>query len=286
MESSLYQVFLFSVLWLILWLPLGALLAFLLKWKPFRPLSPLEKLPLVLSLYAIAPLILAKLLSRFKLSWVDIGISLENLLSGSFFLGLLISVASIVGLFTFFWGMGWVHRQTLPDPEHKNVTQDMTQEGLSSSSNASSPNALILIPSLLVLGILIGGVEELVFRGFLTGRLCEGLSLGAAGAIASLIFALLHLVWEGKDNIPQLPGLWVMGMVLTIAWWVDEQAIALAWGLHAGWVWSVATIDALAIIQYSDAVPSWVTGIDQKPLAGVMGVVALGITGLGIALLR
>ena len=284
MTSNISQVFLFSFFWLVVWIPCGVLLALILKWKPFQPLSPLQKLPFVLSLYAIAPFVLAEILSLFDTSWVAIGFSVENILSGSFFLGLIISILSIAGLFGLFFGMGWVTApSTIDSPIGK--TDDSEDVSLPANSVPETPHPGLLVPALFGLGLIIGGVEELIFRGFLTGRLCESFSVWWAGAIASLIFALLHLVWEGKDNSPQLPGLWVMGMVLTLAWWVDHQGIALAWGLHTGWVWSVATVDSLALIQYSNTVPAWVTGIDDKPLAGVMGVGALVLTGLGIAIL-
>ena len=279
--SNLLEVFLFSFIWPTAWLPFGIFLAFLLGWKPFQPLSLSQKLFFVLSLYAIAPLALAGILFLFDLPWLSIGLSVENIQSGSFFVGLILSTASIAGLFGLFLGLGWINVQ--PIQNFQSSPADPVKD-TSSEFNAPSPllHPTLLVFPLFILGIIIGGVEELVFRGFLTGRLCESWAVWLAGAIASLIFALLHLVWEGKDNIPQLPGLWVMGIVLTIAWWVDHQAIALAWGLHAGWVWSIATLDSLELIQYTKTVPDWVTGVDNKPLAGVMGVGALAITGLAL----
>ena len=286
MAPNILQVFIFSLFWPIIWLPLCILLTLALKCNPLQPLSPLQKLPFVLSLYAIAPLVLAGILYFFDLSWSAIGVSVGNILSGSFFLGLTISVLSIAGLFSLFFIMGWVK---VPSLHGATVSSEHELGAVSSpvtpSTSSAKPHPGWLIPVLLGLGIIIGGVEELIFRGFLTGRLAESFPLWWAGAIASLIFALLHLVWEGTENVPQLPGLWVMGIVLTVAWWLDHQAIALAWGLHAGWVWSVATIDSLELVQYTNTVPDWVTGIDNKPLAGIMGIGALALTGVGIALL-
>jgi hypothetical protein len=45
-------------------------------------------------------------------------------------------------------------------------------------------------------------------------------------AIANLLFALLHLVWEGRATVPQLPqlpGLLIMGLVLSRACWSPEE---------------------------------------------------------------
>ena len=247
--ASVLPIVLFFSLWLVVWTPIGILIASALGWNPLTPLSPVQKLPFVLSLYALAPLLLAGVLWWVDLSWRSIGISVTNLLSHSFFLGLMISGASIVGLFSLFWGLGWVkYNGDRTVVSSLNPTETDTGSGASEKESRSFP-PIVVLSSLLGLGVIVGGVEELVFRGFLTGRLCELWPVWLSGAIASLIFALLHLVWEGPTNSPQLPGLWVMGMVLTLAWWVDDQAIALAWGLHAGWVWSVATIDSLDLFQ-------------------------------------
>lgn len=283
-ESSIFQIVLFFGLWVVAWTPLAFFLAYTLGWNPLKSLSPLQKLPFVLSLYFLAPFLLGVVLLWADLRWRSIGISVANLLSGSFVMGLIISACSIVGLFTVFLILGWVKNSNNRALESTQDSSDFFPEK-PPDDRSSVLSPIVLIPAFLGLGIIVGGIEELVFRGFLTGRLCEVASIGVAGAIASLIFATLHLVWEGKENIPQLPGLWVMGMVLTVAWWIDGQAIALAWGLHAGWVWSIATIDTLELVEYTHAVPSWVTGIDNKPLAGVMGVGALALTGLGLCLL-
>ncbi|MEM9215800.1 MAG: CPBP family intramembrane glutamic endopeptidase [Cyanobacteria bacterium P01_F01_bin.150] len=215
------------------------------------------------------------------------GISDPNLLFGSFLFGLIIGVVGIAGLFSLFKGLGWITPNSLQlalphTPEIKEKVEKTDASSAISNNESLLSAVTMLIPSFLILGLIVGGVEELVFRGFLTGRLCEVWPVWISGAISSAVFALLHLVWEGKDNIPQLPGLWTMGMVLTLAWWIDDGAIALAWGLHTGWVWSMATIDALELVTYTHTVPAWVTGIDNKPLAGIMGVSSLVLTGLGI----
>lgn len=315
-SHSLVQILLFSFFWLLAWVPFCLLLAYKLQWRPFTPTSPEQKLPLVLTLYGVAPFVLAGLLASENLPWKTVGISSAHLLySGSFFVGLAISVLGMAGLFGFFYSLGWIHwsfpiggskpsgADRRSDLSQKNINKKVVNDEAGQSQLKSpdepmfagnldqvdlidiqnSPWMLMLL--LLALGIVIGGIEELIFRGFLTSRLIQDFSIWTAGTIASLIFALLHLVWEGKENLPQLPGLWLMGIVLTIAWWLDQQQIALAWGLHAGWVWSIATIDTLELVKYSDVVPEWVTGVGQKPLAGIAGIIALVGTAMTLILL-
>ena len=94
-----------------------------------------------------------------------------------------------------------------------------------------------------------------------------------------MIFAVLHLVWEQTETLPQLPGLWLMGMVLVLARLADGHNLGIAWGLHAGWVWAIATIDTAGLITYTDKVSAWVTGINKKPLAGLTGIMCVSATG-------
>jgi membrane protease YdiL (CAAX protease family) len=129
----------------------------------------------------------------------------------------------------------------------------------------------------MVIALLVGGIEELVFRGFLFTQLEQIYSVSIAAIISSLIFALLHLVWEVRETTPQLPGLWFMGMVLVLARFADNGSLGLAWGLHAGWVWSIASIDTLNLVDYTDDM-EWITGKNNKPLAGVAGIFCMVIT--------
>ena len=281
------QVLLFFLIWLVAWLPIAGILSSSLDWTPFQPVTPEQKLPLVLSLYAIAPLILAGIIRWSDGSWRACGLSLETLQPGSFFAGLAASLGSMVVLFGFYGLVGWAELSRSTPEMQINASGEEQRVPENSENRAidQTLSRMLIVFSLLLLGIAVGFIEELVFRGFLTRQFLDAFPLWIAGGIVSLIFAFLHLIWEGQDNIPQLPGLWVMGVVLTVAWWVDQQSIALAWGLHAGWVWSSATIDTLELVRYPEATPQWLTGRDGKLLAGVMGVGALALTGIWIGIL-
>jgi membrane protease YdiL (CAAX protease family) len=135
-----------------------------------------------------------------------------------------------------------------------------------------------LLPTLAI-GLIVSVVEELVFRGFLLSQLQHDYALWVAAASSSLIFALLHLVWDGADIAPQLPGLWLMGIVLVVARWADGGSLGLACGLHAGWIWGMASLDAAQLVHYTDRAPAWMTGLKKQPLAGGMGLLLLGVTG-------
>ncbi|MGK7891836.1 MAG: lysostaphin resistance A-like protein [Leptolyngbyaceae cyanobacterium] len=273
------QVLLFFGLWLILWLPIVAILLPRIRWQPFHPTAPTQKIPLVLSLYAIAPLASYAILRYYHLSWVAIGLRSIRLLGPSFGVGLMLGLGSFLALFGFYVGVGWANWElswSHENSDDQNLNQPLEQPSLLQSITTKTG----LFLALLLLSGVVGFSEELVFRGFITSRLATFSDVRLAGAIASLIFALLHLVWDVKGTFPQLPGLWMMGLVLTVAWWVDHQSIGLAWGLHSGWVWAIATVDSFGLIHYRETAPTWGVGIDKQPLASIPGLIALIIVGI------
>ena len=51
-------------------------------------------------------------------------------------------------------------------------------------------------------------------------------------------------------------------------------------GLHGGLVWGNYIIEVGKLIKYSGAAPQWVTGVNNNPLAGVMGFNGFNIVGI------
>lgn len=107
--------------------------------------------------------------------------------------------------------------------------------------------------------LLIGVIEEVVFRGFILNALRKSLGPAAAVLLSSALFAAVHFIkpaepsavdhWysgflllahpfsaAGNTLIPELSTLFCMGSVLaTLSLWT--RSVYLAVGLHAGWVW-------------------------------------------------
>ena len=230
-------------------------MAKLLHWTPKQPLQEEQKIPLIASLYLLAPVILflANLLTNQ--SFANYGWIRNFSILYSFLLGFGWGILSLVFVFgcQLYFGLCEFKQSNLE----------------------SVPSTLLTI---MLVALLVGAVEELVFRGFLLTQLEEIYSVWVAAIISSLIFALLHLVWERRETVPQLPGLWLMGMVLVLARFADNGSLGLAWGLHAGWVWSIASIDTLNLINYPENKWLWITGKNKKPLAGVAGIFCMLIT--------
>ena len=253
---SLLQVIAFFLAWACCWFPLAIVCAIAIGWRPPQPIAVEQKLPLLASLYIIAPLVLWQASQLVGKYFSDYGLIWNFRLFSSLGIGFFLGVLTIVVLFAIQTALSWVNWQKQDE-----------QKLLS-----------VLIPTFL-LALWIGGTEELIFRGFVLTQLRQDFAPILAAAISSIIFALLHLVWEQKETIPQLPGLWLMGMVLVLARWVDNGSLGLAWGLHTGWVWAIATVDTLQIINYTGVTSEWLTGRNGKPLAGVAGILCMLVTG-------
>ncbi|MBI4782759.1 MAG: CPBP family intramembrane metalloprotease [Oscillatoriophycideae cyanobacterium NC_groundwater_1537_Pr4_S-0.65um_50_18] len=252
---------LFFIVWLGCWLPIAIPLAIGVKWHPFKPLTLAQKLPLLSSLYLVAPFVIWGSAALTGETFAQLGLPWQAGLLRSLGLGLGAGVVGLGGMFVLQERWGWLKLATRP----------------SAALSSSAVQTLLLM---LLLGLWVGGIEEMVFRGFLFNQLRQDYPFWLAGAIASLIFALLHLVWEGSKNLPQLPGLWLMGMALILARNADGGNLGLAWGLHAGWVWTIASLDSLQAVTYKQRVPEWITGWGGQPLAGAIGIGFMAIVAL------
>lgn len=252
---TLLIVLAFFLAWASCWFPLAIVCAFAIGWRPPQPLATQQKLPLLASLYLIAPLVLWQTSHLLGKSISDYGLVWNLRLISSFGIGLVLAVLGLVVLFSIETVWGFV-----------------------TWKNKNWQIASVLVPTLL-LAFSISGIEELVFRGFVLTILEQDFAPVLAAAISSLIFAFLHLLWEQTETIPQLPGLWLMGMVLVLARWVDGGSLGLAWGLHTGWVWAIASLDTLDLIAYTGNGSIWVTGKNGKPLAGATGILCMLATG-------
>jgi membrane protease YdiL (CAAX protease family) len=251
----------FLMVWILLWLPIAIPIAGRIGWRIFQPLTPQQKLPLLGSLYLIAPLILWGAMQITGNNWQDYGLNWQRgVRSGIEILwGIGLSVFSLVIVFgiELLTGLATWHRErqgeVLPQ----------------------------LIP-ILCLALWISATEELLFRGYLVVELAADYPLWAAILMANGIFALLHLLWEQRETLPQIPGLWLMGMVLSYAWWLVNGQLWLAIGLHAGWIWGLTCLDTAQLISYTPK-SDWFTGLNKQPLAGVGGILCLLLTLLMLA---
>ena len=137
------------------------------------------------------------------------------------------------------------------------------------------------IPALIrqgaLLGIAVGVAEELLFRGWLLDEMERDWPPTRALWGSATVFAVLHFLKPLDvilQTLPQFLGLLLLGMVLACAKQRTRQ-LGLAIGLHSGLVWGYYLVDVGDWVVYGDRISPWITGINNNPLAGAIGIVAL-----------
>jgi len=133
----------------------------------------------------------------------------------------------------------------------------------------------------LLVGPAVALVEELLFRGWLLQEWQIEWGMTSAGWGTAVLFAVAHFLKPLEVIIqtwPQFLGLLLMGWLLAYGRQVGQGRLGLALGLHASWIAGITWVNHADWIRYTDRVPPWITGIDGNPLAGVMGILFLGLT--------
>ena len=255
LDTSWLKVFTFFGVWAVIWLPIALTISKAIGWQVGKTLIPKQKLILLASLYFLSPIVLGWKIEVENISFDYLGFSFQPTILRHILLGLIVGLSSLIVVFiseTAFNLVSW--------------RWDCKQQLFS-----------LLLP-ILLLSLFISTVEELIFRGYVFSTLANDYSYVIAAIVSSLVFALLHLIWERKETLPQLPGLWLMGMILVVARIVNRGSLGLAIGLHASWIWGLTCIDSAQLLTYKNK-NSWLTGLNQQPLAGIAGISCLIITG-------
>ena len=141
-----------------------------------------------------------------------------------------------------------------------------------------SPFQLILEGLISALAISFG--EELLFRGWLLDELDKDYNPQIVPLISSLAFAILHFIKPISEiirTIVTFPALVLLGLNLVWAKRSHQNLLGICIGIHAGFIWAYYIFNVGEILQYTNKVPNWITGIDQNPIAGIMGLLFLSI---------
>lgn len=154
-------------------------------------------------------------------------------------------------------GLGWLTWQ-LPEP--------------------SNLPKVILEGFLVSLGV--GFAEELLFRGWLLAELQRDYNFTTSLWASATIFACLHYIKPLEEmvrNLPAFPGLLLLGLTLVWAKKSRQGRLGLPMGFHGGLVWGYYIINTGQLVVYSHQEIEWLTGIGENPIAGVMGILFLGM---------
>jgi hypothetical protein len=145
------------------------------------------------------------------------------------------------------------------------------------------PLVRVFLEGLLV-AIGIGFAEELFFRGWLLDELQRDYVPSVALWANAIVFAVVHL------RLITLPALILLGVALV---WAKRacselqigqrrERLGLPIGLHAGLVWGYYMINVGQLVTYTNRVPTWVTGLEKNPLAGLLGLILLSGLAIGM----
>jgi len=146
----------------------------------------------------------------------------------------------------------------------------------------------------LLIGCLIGFMEEIFFRGFLLQSFMENMSGPTAICVCSLIYSVLHffradvlvstgfqpfvgfvtmaqffkpLFFHLVKHLPEIIGLFLVGVVMSYAL-IRTKSLYLSIGLHSGMVFMVKT-DAIFLSRFREKLV-WLFGGDSKLVTGLI----------------
>jgi uncharacterized protein len=144
--------------------------------------------------------------------------------------------------------------------------------------NTPTVNLVKIVAEGLLSALGIGFAEELIFRGWLLDELQRDYSKKKSLWIGSIVFAVAHFLKPIAEIIRTavtFPALILLGITLIVAKYQHCDRLGICIGVHSGLVWGYYIVNVGKLIEYTNQVPLWVTGIDGNPIAGVMGLVFL-----------
>lgn len=127
--------------------------------------------------------------------------------------------------------------------------------------------------------------EELLFRGWLLDELQRDYDRKVCVWVTAIAYAVAHFLKPVAEIIRTavtFPALVLLGIALVLAKYRHGDRLGISIGIHAGLVWAYYIVDVGQLIEYTNKVPVWVTGIDGNPIAGVVGLLFLSALTWGI----
>lgn len=124
--------------------------------------------------------------------------------------------------------------------------------------------------------------EELMFRGLPIVVLDRIAGRGAAVGITALAFALTHSANPGITTL-SIGNICIAGLLIGVVFFAPG-GLWTATGLHLGWNWALAAMDApvsglalnIPFIDYDPGLPVWLTGGSFGPEGGALATLVLG----------
>jgi uncharacterized protein len=145
--------------------------------------------------------------------------------------------------------------------------------------NPLRPLPVVMLEGL-IMAVLVGLAEEILFRGWLLDELTRRYQPNVALAVSSVIYALLHCLRLVPASI-QWVSLALLGWTLGMAKRITGDRLGMSAGLHAGLVWCYYVLNVGQLFTYTNRVPVWLTGWERNPLAGSLGIAIMAALAIG-----
>ena len=247
----------------LVWLPFGALVHLPGGWLEESATAEVAVLALLYVGFLLGLPYWGARIHTWQHPFQRCGLIFQTQTARDLLLALVIGVFGVFGLFGIETLLGWV----VP--------------------SVPSPRLVRFIFEGLLMALAVGFAEEMLFRGWVLAELEKDYRSTSALLMSALFFAATHFIKPWAEIIrtfPQFLGLVLLGMALV---WArrsptgldGQRATRLGYpiGLHAGLIWGYYIVDVGGLSEYTDQVPAWITGIDHNPLAGLMGLILLGL---------
>ena len=143
----------------------------------------------------------------------------------------------------------------------------------------SASGAIPVLAGPLLITILIGYWEELVFRGYLLQNLAEGLGMSTAIVVSCLLYGAVHAANPNAGVLSTL--IIVLFGFLRIYGYLATGLLWLSIGMHIGWNFFQGPVFGFAasghaaeqtLISHETRTPDWLSGGDFGPEASVLTV--------------
>ncbi len=275
-QGGWLRIGLFLLLLALVWLPFGALVYLPSAWLNGSGVAEIGVLALLYIGFLVGLPYWGRRVHGWKTPFERCGLIFEAQTGRDLLLAFVIGVLGVFGLFGIETLLGWA----VP--------------------SAPSPRLVRFIFEGLMMALAVGFAEEMLFRGWVLAELERDYSSANALMMNALFFAATHFIkpWsEIVRTFPQFLGLVGLGMALVWARRLptgskagsknrnSDRASRLGYpiGLHAGLIWGYYIVNVGGLSEYTDRAPEWITGIDRNPLAGLMGLILLGLIARGFA---
>jgi membrane protease YdiL (CAAX protease family) len=191
-------------------------------------------------------------------SFTSLGLAWNRQATLDLIVGLAIPALLMGIVFFVYWGLGWLR------------VEGFTWDGAPPAEIGRS------LVDVLILFLLVGWSEELLFRGYWLQNLAEGLNSAWGVILSSGVFALFHLANPGANWASTL-GLTFAGLFLAYGY-TATRSLWLPIGLHIGWNFfegpvfgfPVSGLETFRLLKTTLSGPALLTGGAFGPEAGLI----------------